>query len=530
MLSKFSIQQRLYSVPAIVTVLLLGMIGFVTWQVSDILATGKVSQTYRTVAFKGALVRGDLANLRKFEKDQFLNVRDRVRAGKYNQDWNALHTKFVENLTEMQKITPEEDDKREIQKLIDEAVDYKNGMNEFHATIGLKANITPEEARTAFDPVRERVKNVIERSEAKVFEYEAKAAEVAKNQEKRVGVVVNSIVGIAVLVLVTAVILTLFIARSILKPLYLITDRVEDVARGKGDLTLRVGLNSTDELGRLALALDEFLESTGTVIRDVLGTLKATVEVAIQLSEASQNLSAGSEEMSTQTQSIAAAASQLHQNLEVVSSSIEEMSISVGDIAKRSVDAASVAKDANMRTATTNSVVNELGQNAGQIGKVIESIVDIADQTNLLALNAAIEAADAGDTGKRFAVVASEVKELARQTGESSEEIKTRIEAIQKSVELTVLSIGSITEVIEKINEVNGAIASFVEEQSIASQEVSRNATTAASVSTEVARNVASVSTVVSEGASEATRIAQLADKLSSMAKRLEGDLGRFRV
>ncbi len=530
MLSRFSIQQRLYSVPAIVTLLLLGMIGFMMYEVGGILENAKLVQTYRSLAFKGALVRGDLANLRKLEKDQFLNVRDRPRAVKYNGEWNEMHATFMENLQAMENLTPSEEDKQEIRKLTEEAREYKRGMDEYHTNLALKPNISPEDARSGFDPVRERVKNVIERSEKKVFEYEKKADDAQKDQERRVDVVVNSIIGITLVVLVTGVVLTLFIARSILKPLHLITERVEGVARGEGDLTLRIGLKSSDELGRLAAALDQFLESTSGVIRDVLVTLKAAVEVAVQLSEASQNLSAGSEEMSTQTQTIAAAASQLHQNLEVVSSSIEEMSISVGDIAKRSVDAASVAKDASMRTTTTNSVVSELGQNADQIGKVIESIVDIADQTNLLALNAAIEAADAGDTGKRFAVVAAEVKELARQTGESSEEIKTRIEAIQKSVELTVLSIGSITEVIEKINEVNGAIASFVEEQSIASQEVSRNATTAATVSTEVARNVASVSSVVSEGATEATRIAQLADKLNTMARRLEGDLGRFRV
>lgn len=530
MLSRFSIQQRLYSVPAIIAVLLLSMVAFILWQVNGIVADGRIQSQYRSLAFQGAIARGDMANLRKFEKDLMLGARNPATVKDYFKKWNEQHTVFLVTLREMLKLAEAESDKKEINVMIEEAGEYKRSIEALHVLLTSEKGVTPAEAKESFDPVRERVKTVFERTEAKVYEYEKAAEERAKISQGKVDLVVNSVVGICLAILAIGVLLTLFIARSILKPLQIITERVEGVAKGDGDLRLRVGLQSTDELGRLGSALDLFLESTGTIVRDVLVTVKATVDVAMQLSEASQTLSSGSEEMSQQTQSMAAAASQLHQNLEVVSSSIEEMSISVADIAKRSVDAANVANEANSRTGTTNDIVRELGQNARQIGKVIESIVDIADQTNLLALNAAIEAADAGDTGKRFAVVASEVKELARQTGESSEEIKSRIETIQGSVEQTVQAIDSITQVIQKVNEVNQAIASFVEEQSIAAQEVSRNASMAASVSTEVARNVNGVSTVVTEGAGEATRVASLAQRLNDMATHLQSALSRFKV
>lgn len=494
------------------------------------MADGRIQAQYRSLAFRGAIARGDLANLRKFEKDMMILARSPAAVKDYSQKWNEQHTVFLVTLQEMLRLAESDTDKKEINIMIEQAGEYKRGIEALQALLISEKGASTIEARESFDPVRERVKTVFERTESKVYEYEKAAEERGKISDGKVDVVVNSVIGICLTILAIGVILTLFIARSILKPLQLITERVEDVAKGDGDLRLRVGLTSTDELGRLGKALDLFLESTGNIVRDVLVTVKATVDVAMQLSEASQTLSSGSEEMSTQTQSMATAASQLHQNLEVVSSSIEEMSISVADIAKRSVDAANVANEANSRTATTNEIVRELGQNARQIGKVIESIVDIADQTNLLALNAAIEAADAGDTGKRFAVVASEVKELARQTGESSEEIKSRIETIQGSVEQTVQAIDSITQVIQKVNEVNQAIASFVEEQSIAAQEVSRNASMAATVSTEVARNVNGVSTVVTEGAGEATRVASLAQRLNDMATHLESALSRFKV
>lgn len=297
-----------------------------------------------------------------------------------------------------------------------------------------------------------------------------------------------------------------------------------------GDLRAEVHVGSKDEIGNVLSSMHTMAETLKSTMKTVGENARSLTAVAEDLAEASQSMSTGTEEMAQQAQSIAAGSTQLNQNLEVVSSSVEEMSISVADIAKRSVDAASVAGSAKTKADFANQVVQELGQHATQIGKVIESIVDIADQTNLLALNAAIEAADAGDTGKRFAVVASEVKELARQTSESSEEIRSRIETIQKSVHETIGAIGSITSVVQKIHEVNGAVASFVEEQSIAAQDISRNTTQAASVSNSVAQNVTGVSTVIGSGAKEATRIASMAEKLNSMAGDLEATLRRFKT
>lgn len=305
-----------------------------------------------------------------------------------------------------------------------------------------------------------------------------------------------------------------------------------DVANrlASGDLRVEVRVGSKDEIGSVLSSMQSMAETLMNTMKSVGENARSLTGVAAELAEASQSMSTGTEEMAQQAQSIAAGSTQLNQNLEVVSSSVEEMSISVSDIAKRSVDAASVAASAKTKADLANQVVQDLGLHAAQIGKVIDSIVDIADQTNLLALNAAIEAADAGDTGKRFAVVASEVKELARQTAESSEEIRSRIETIQKSVGETVGAIGSITSVIQTIHEVNAAVASFVEEQSIAAQDISRNTTQAASVSNSVAQNVNGVSTVIGTGAKEATRIASMAETLNSMAGDLESTLRRFKT
>lgn len=334
-------------------------------------------------------------------------------------------------------------------------------------------------------------------------------------------------------VLIALGVAVLFLVRVVRARISLPLGEAREIAQeiAAGNVNVKSTMKTAkDEVGDLLAALNSMAGTLSGIISQIRSDSKETLDVSHRLAQASQTLSSGTEQMSQQTESIATASTELHQNLETVSSSVEEMSISVGDLSRRSQEAATVAAEANQRTATAQATVRQLGEHAVQIGKVIESISDIADQTNLLALNAAIEAADAGDTGKRFAVVASEVKELARQTTDSSEEIRGRIESIQRSVEETVRAIASITEVIEKVNEVNAAIASFIEEQSITSREIARNATQATSVSTEVASNVSGVSSVISDGAAEAQKIADLAGKLNAMAVHLNETIGKFKT
>jgi methyl-accepting chemotaxis protein len=172
----------------------------------------------------------------------------------------------------------------------------------------------------------------------------------------------------------------------------------------------------------------------------------------------------------------------------------------------------------------------QLGVSSQEIGNVLKVISSIAEQTNLLALNATIEAARAGDMGKGFAVVANEVKELARQTSRATEEISQNITNIQKDVRGAIASIGTISQIINKINDISSIIASAVEEQAATANEIGRTVSEAANGSTEIARNVDSVSTVsrnTSEGAANSQRAA---GELAKMASELQGLVKQFKV
>ena len=164
--------------------------------------------------------------------------------------------------------------------------------------------------------------------------------------------------------------------------------------------------------------------------------------------------------------------------------------------------------------------------------------------TSLLALNATIEAARAGDAGKGFAVVATEVKELAKQTAAATEDIRHRIEGIQSSTGQAVRSIGEITEVIKKVNEVSRTIASAVEEQSVTMREIARHVADtsaaeetvaqgvaeSASVTREIARNIGEVDVAAKQTAQGAAVAQTASGKVGDVTDQLHALVGQFKT
>ena len=182
---------------------------------------------------------------------------------------------------------------------------------------------------------------------------------------------------------------------------------------------------------------------------------------------------------------------EVSRNVETVVAATREMTASIEEISRSATESARVANSAVKMADSTNHVVGKLGESSAEIGKVIKVINSIAEQTNLLALNATIEAARAGEAGKGFAVVANEVKDLAKETAKATEDIGQRIDAIQNDTQTAVDAIQKISEVINRINDISGTIASAVEEQTATSNEIARSVVEAARGSVEATHTVA---------------------------------------
>ncbi|MCJ2042084.1 PAS domain S-box protein [Methylobacterium sp. J-059] len=211
------------------------------------------------------------------------------------------------------------------------------------------------------------------------------------------------------------------------------------------------------------------------------------------------------ENVTRQTAETAGTVGQVSNDIQCVASGAEELSASVGEISQQVSHAARMAAQAVEQAQRTGSIVAGLSGQAAQIGDVVTLIQGIAAQTNLLALNATIEAARAGMAGKGFAVVASEVKALAEQTAKATDQIREQISATQAAAREAVDAIGSIQGTIRSLDEVSGAIAAAVEEQSAVTREMSGSMHTAAHGVTTIAGSMEDIARA-SEQVDQATR------------------------
>ena len=211
------------------------------------------------------------------------------------------------------------------------------------------------------------------------------------------------------------------------------------------------------------------------------------------------------ENVTRQTAETAGTVGQVSNDIQCVASGAEELSASVGEISQQVSHAARMAAQAVEQAHRTGSIVAGLSGQAAQIGDVVTLIQGIAAQTNLLALNATIEAARAGMAGKGFAVVASEVKALAEQTAKATDQIRGQISATQAAAREAVDAIGSIQGTIRSLDEVSGAIAAAVEEQSAVTREMSGSMHTAAHGVTTIAGSMEDIARA-SEQVDQATR------------------------
>ena len=194
------------------------------------------------------------------------------------------------------------------------------------------------------------------------------------------------------------------------------------------------------------------------------------------------------EQTSAEAGVASSAAEQVSTNVQTVATGVEEMAASIKEIARNAAEAAKVATVGVGVAEKTNATVAQLGESSAEIGKVIKVITSIAGQTNLLALNATIEAARAGEAGKGFAVVANEVKELAKETAKATEDISRRSRRSSATPTRRWQAIDQIGQIVNQINEIQGTIASAVEEQTATTNEIGRNIAEAAKGSTEIAQ------------------------------------------
>ncbi|MEX1035967.1 MAG: methyl-accepting chemotaxis protein [Sneathiella sp.] len=384
------------------------------------------------------------------------------------------------------------------------------------------------------------------------------------------------ILGSGVVAILLFVALSVFIVRSIEAPLRLCANALRKI--GEGDFSFTVDHQSRDEIGTIAAAVADYRDSV--VKSQELAEKQEQAEKAAQLreeEESARKTAAIEEELRREEESNAKREARLAKidalnkdfdagisgilgsfrtalsksetmardmseksaktseksisakdtsdrtasNVESVAAAAEELGATIREVSQQVSHAGSISDEAVAEVDGASVKVMGLRDSAQKIGMVIQLITDIAEQTNLLALNATIEAARAGEAGKGFAVVAAEVKSLATQTANATEEINKQINGIQGATEDTAKAIEGIGGIVSKVSDVSMAIASAVEEQSAATQEISRNVTEASSGAQLVNRNITEVNDAVLESGQTAVQVLDATKDMGSQAESL---------
>jgi methyl-accepting chemotaxis protein len=360
---------------------------------------------------------------------------------------------------------------------------------------------------------------------------------------------------LGVLALGVVVIGVLIIARSIARPLSVITTTIKQVADGADNVEVP-HTTRADEIGALARAIQIFKEAmdrnrnlNSQISQDseareqrtrhieqsveafqgaMKGVVSAVTASASSMRNTAQSIAKVASDASGQAVVAAGATEQASRSVNAVAGAAEELSASVEEISRQVRQSASVVEQTGQRTDKSVAEIESLAAATQRIDGVLSLIQAIAEQTNLLALNATIEAARAGDAGRGFAVVAHEVKALAEQTAKATSEIGQNVSMIQSSTRSAVEAVREIGGAVRDINEVTSSIASAVGQQDAATREISVNAQMAAQGNETLVGNIGSLGAAIGETTKAASSVLSASTDLTSTAETLSREVEQF--
>ena len=539
MLSNWKIGQRL-TLAFTIALLLVGVVaaaGF--WGLSQISTTVESIMTRDAKLMEYASdLEAKTLNMRRYEKDVFLNVADDEKVAEYAAKWKTAHAAASANLDKLQQLSAAAD-AASISTMRKDLATYATGFEEVLGRVNSGAIRTSAAANAAIAAYKDDIRRLdavsSELASTNVERMNAKGGMVATAEARtRITMWAVCIAGIVIVFFLTVV-----ITRSITSPILEVVELANKLAEGQNDFD--VPARGNDETGMLLAAMKKMVESNGEMIaaasgiasgdlrvrvtprsdRDALGRALSNMidkltEIISEVRSGASALSVASTQVSSSAQALSQGTSQQASSVEETTSSLQQMSASITQNAENSGQMESMAVKGTGDADESAQAVRQSVEAMSRIAEKISIIEEIAYQTNLLALNAAIEAARAGEHGRGFAVVATEVRKLAERSQAAAKDIgglaTSSVDVAQRSGRL-------LTDLVPTIRRT----ADLVREVAAASSEQSAGVA-------QINKAMSLVDQVTQRNASASEELASTAEEMAAQAEALQQTISFFRT